>query len=216
MSKKNYLGLKSCKIIIYMRNNYIILLLSIIPIAAISCRRESKNAQKKLEVVTYKEFKRFVQKTGYVTDAEKFGWSIVQQDVFNFIKVDSAHWRMPDGLHAPLSENLPVTQVSYNDAMAYCAWSGTELPSYDQYWELIKDDERVVIANHLAPISAADEANILGNVWEITRTLRGNEIRLAGGSLFCSSTTCHGTSKEREVYVDKQTGNMHIGFAVIR
>ena len=192
------------------------LLLIIITLAGLSCGMESKKSKEKLEVITYKQFEAFVKETGYVTDAEKFGWSVVQKDVFNFTKVDSADWKRPDGRNKPKSEDLPVTQVSYNDALAYCAWSGTELPTYDKYWELIKDDERVVIANNLAPISAADEVNILGNVWEITRTMRGNEVRLAGGSLFCSANTCHGTSKEREVYVDKQTGNIHIGFAVIR
>jgi len=38
---------------------------------------------------------------------------------------------------------------------------------------------------------------------------------LAGGSLFCSKDTCHGTQKDRELYVDKETGNIHIGFSVL-
>ena len=166
--------------------------------------------------MTFKKFNEFVKKTEYVTDAEKFGWSIVQKDVFNFSKVDGANWRKPDGKHQPKSENLPVTQVSYNDAIAYCEWSGARLPSYDEYWEFIKEENRTVITNNNAPISAADKANILGNVWEITSTEKRSEIRLKGGSLFCSPSTCHGTSKERELYVDKQTGNIHIGFAVIK
>lgn len=173
------------------------------------------NSQGKLEVVTYSQFDEFVKKTGYVTDAEKFGWSIVQTDVFNFKKVDGANWKKPDGKNEPKSSNLPVTQVSYNDAMAYCKWSGSRLPSYDEYWELIKDDNRKVITNNTAPISEVEHVNILGNVWELTNTFKGNEIRLAGDSLFCSQNTCHGTTKERELYVDKQTGNLHIGFAVI-
>ncbi len=172
--------------------------------------------EKQLVVVTYEEFATFVEETGYVTDAEKYGWSIVQKDVFNFITVNGANWRKPDGSNPPVSKNLPVTQVSYNDAMAYCKWSETELPTYDEYWELIEDDKRKVVTNYNAPISNANEVNILGNVWEITSSGKGEEIRLAGGSLFCSPNTCHGTSKDRNLYVDKQTGNIHIGFAVIR
>lgn len=80
---------------------------------------------------------------------------------------------------------------------------------------MIKDDKRKISTNNIAPISKVDNVNVLGNVWEITRTKKENEIRLAGGSLFCSPDNCHGTSKERELYVDKQTGNIHIGFAVI-
>lgn len=110
---------------------------------------------------------------------------------------------------------MPVTQVSYNDAMAYCKWSNTRLPAYEEYWELIKNDRRKVITNNNADISVANEVNILGNVWEITSTSVGKNIRLAGGSLFCSPKTYHETSKEREIFVDKETGNIHIGFAVI-
>ncbi|NJL12382.1 MAG: SUMF1/EgtB/PvdO family nonheme iron enzyme [Microscillaceae bacterium] len=133
----------------------------------------------------------------------------------SFKKVKGATWKKPDGLNTVHSKKLPVTQVSYNDAMAYCEWSGLELPTYQQYWELIEPDKRQVISDNNAPISQADEVNVLGNVWDITKTVRGNEVRLAGGSLFCSPSTCHGTTKERELYVDTQTGNIHIGFAVI-
>lgn len=181
----------------------------------ISCTMD-KSLKEKLEVVTYSQFDEFVKKTGYITDAEKFGWSIVQTDVFNYSAVNGANWRKPDGKNEVKSWDLPVTQISYNDALAYCEWSGSRLPSYDEYWGLIEGDDRKVNTDNKEPISAASEVNILGNVWEITSTEKGNEIRLAGGSLFCSRNTCHGTSKERELYVDKETGNIHIGFAVIK
>lgn len=186
--------------------------LMLITCSHLSCAVSSPG---ELRAVTYAQFEAFVLETGYVTDAEKYGWSIVQTDVFNFKKVTGATWKKPDGLHAVRSKKLPVTQVSYNDAMAYCEWAGWQLPTYEQYWELIPSDQRQVVTNYNAPISQVDEVNVLGNVWEITQTTQGNDVRLAGGSLFCSPTTCHGTSKERVLYVDKQTGNIHIGFAVI-
>ncbi len=170
----------------------------------------------KLEVVTYADFERFVQETGYVTDAEKYGWSIVSSDVFSYTAVADANWKKPDGLNPPASKNLPVTQVSYNDAMAYCEWSGTKLPTYEHYWELVNSDKRKIVTENKMPISPIGQVNIVGNVWEITATARGEEIRLAGGSIFCSSITCDGTSKTRELFVDKKTGNIHIGFAVVK
>jgi formylglycine-generating enzyme required for sulfatase activity len=179
------------------------------------CRNDSTE-NSPLVVVTVKDFEVFVLETGYVTDAEQYGWSIVQQDVFTYNKVYGATWRSPDSEAIPSSKDLPVTQVSYNDAVAYCAWSGTRLPSYDEYWKLIAGDKRQVVTNLNAPVSAADQVNILGNVWEITSTLNEKGVRLAGGSLFCSEETCHGTSRQRELYVDTSTGNIHIGFAVIR
>jgi len=174
-----------------------------------------KTPQETLEVVTYAEFEQFVKETDFVTDAEKLGWSIVSQDVFNFKVVEGANWKKPDGINSPASKDLPVTQISYNDAMAYCQWSQTKLPTYAEYWERITNDKRKIVNNYNAPISEVKDVNILGNVWEITSSKRGAEVRLAGGSLFCSPSTCHGTSENRELFVDRQTGNIHIGFAVL-
>ena len=174
------------------------------------------SSQGKLEVVSYAQFEEFVQATAYQTDAEKYGWSVVQQDVFSFQVATGATWKKPDGIHPPSSKNLPVTQVSYNDAMAYCRWSNTKLPTYEEYWEKVNADQRKVVTDHNASISEVNEVNIVGNVWEITSTVKGSEVRLAGGSVFCSPKTCDGTSKTRELYVDKQTGNIHIGFAVVK
>lgn len=52
-------------------------------------------------------------------------------------------------------------------------------------------------------------------MWDITKNEDHKLVRLAGGSLFYSENTCHGTIKERELFVDKETGNIHIGFSVI-
>ncbi len=165
--------------------------------------------------VSYSQFEVFVNQTGYITDAEKYGWSIVQTDVDHYKTVKNANWRTPDGVNKPNSKELPVTQVSYNDAVAYCKWAKKRLPTYEEYWELIKNDTRVVVSDNKLPISNVNEVNILGNVWEITEVENGSSIRLAGGSLFCSEKTCHGTVKERELIVDKETGNINVGFCVI-
>lgn len=176
-----------------------------------SCNDQSA----KIKPVSYVDFQQFVDETKYVTDAERFGWSIVQQDVTNFIIVDSASWRMPDGKHRVTSDKLPVTQVSYNDAKAYCEWSGSRLPSYNEYWELVKHDKRPIVSENKQDISDVDEVNIVGNVWDIVELEDDGRVRLAGGSLFCSKDGCHGTVKERALYVDKETANVHIGFSVV-
>ena len=33
--------------------------------------------------------------------------------------------------------------------------------------------------------------------------------------IYCSIDTCYGTQEERELYVDKETGNIHIGFSIL-
>ena len=50
-----------------------------------------------LKPVSYSQFELFVNETNYVTDAEKYGWSIVQTDVYNFKEVTNSTWRKPDG-----------------------------------------------------------------------------------------------------------------------
>ena len=187
--------------------------LLLVPLSMASCQTSQ---EEHLEVVTHGQFTAFVEETGYLTDAEKFGWSIVQSDVFTYHRSEGADWRKPDGQHVPKSEELPVTQVSYNDAMAYCDWAGARLPTYSEYWRLIKGDNKIVMTDNNGLISEASKVNILGNVWEITSSVESGNVRLAGGSIFCSPNTCHGTTKERELYVDKQTGNIHIGFAVLK
>ena len=172
------------------------------------------DGQYNLRSVTVEEFREFVEDSDYVTDAEKYGWSIVQKDVYNYKIVYGADWRTPDGINNSI-DNLPVTQVSYNDAVEYSKWAGVRLPTYDQYWETVDRDNRLIVSDNLYPISPVDDVNIIGNVWDITEPESSNQIRLAGGSLFCSIDTCHGTQKERELYVDKETGNIHIGFSIL-
>lgn len=168
----------------------------------------------RLSPVTHAQFAAFVKETGYRTDAEKYGWSIVQLNVFQFKTMPGANWRKPDGVLAP-ADDLPVTQVSYNDAVAYCNWAGKRLPTYDEYWELIAGDDRLVVSENRHPISSVEKVNVLGNVWDLTQLAENDSTRLAGGSLFCSVKTCHGTVKSRRLFVDQETGNTHIGFSVV-
>lgn len=168
-----------------------------------------------LKTVSYSEFVEFVNETNYVTDAEKYGWSIVQIDVYNFRKVYGANWKKPDGINKVTSGKIPVTQVSYNDALVYCKWANKRLPTYDEYWEIAKKDNRIIVSDNKLPITEVDKVNLVGNVWDITHCDTSESVRLAGGSLFCSKSNCHGTVKERVLFVDKETANIHIGFSVM-
>ena len=170
--------------------------------------------EKSLNPVTVKQFKEFISATGYETDAERYGWSIVQLNVYDYKIVDGATWLRPDGDNLSI-DSLPVTQVSYKDAIEYCKWASVSLPTYEQYWKLVSSDERLIVSDNKYPISPVEEVNIIGNVWDITEPINSDQVRLAGGSLFCSIDTCHGTQEDRELYVDKETGNIHIGFSVL-
>ncbi|WP_255122868.1 formylglycine-generating enzyme family protein [Rhodococcus sp. 14-2470-1b] len=99
--------------------------------------------------VTVAEFDAFVSATGYVTDAEQFGDSLVFAGSLPaedsspavtatpwFNVVSGASWRRPSGPASSITPaaDHPVTHVSRRDADAYCAWVGASLPSEEQ-WE---------------------------------------------------------------------------------
>ncbi|MCW1922318.1 formylglycine-generating enzyme family protein [Luteolibacter arcticus] len=86
------------------------------------------------------QFAAFVKATGYQTRAERTGWSLSGGEgsaEWEWKRVDGANWRLPFGPDGPAAEKLPdhpVTQISGEDARAYCRWIGGRLPTIDE-WE---------------------------------------------------------------------------------
>jgi formylglycine-generating enzyme required for sulfatase activity len=68
------------------------------------------------------QFGAFVAATGYQTDAERGGDSVVyEQANGRMVRRKGIDWRH-DYLGQPAAENLPVLHVSYNDASDYARW----------------------------------------------------------------------------------------------
>ncbi len=73
--------------------------------------------------VTVAEFRRFVEASGYRTDADNKGFSVI---IYN-CKVNAGkgvNWRcgVSGSVRPQNEENHPVVHVSWNDAVAYCKW----------------------------------------------------------------------------------------------
>ena len=87
-------------------------------------------------LVTVEDFRRFIDASNYITEAEKFGNAIVYNDsIDTWQLVDGAKWDFPLGKSKSIApDNHPVTQVSWNDACAYCEFYNKTLPSEVQ-WE---------------------------------------------------------------------------------
>ena len=72
--------------------------------------------------LTVGQFRRFVEATGYVTDAEKNGRSTIYNVLAGSLKDDApATWRN-DFQGQDADDDLPVVHVSWNDATAYATW----------------------------------------------------------------------------------------------
>ena len=73
--------------------------------------------------VTMRQFKLFIDKTGYVTDAEKGDGSYSWTDN-GWSKQENVSWRCDERgkLRGDKDLDYPVVHISWNDAMAFCKW----------------------------------------------------------------------------------------------
>ncbi len=195
----------------------------------------------KLWVDTYEvstaRFGEFIDQTNYTTTADSLDWSAVfSAEKAAWIPVDGANWQKANGKDWT-DFVMPVTQVSYYDACAFCEWAGGRLPTAEE-WDKIAGD-RVVVGNvwqgmfpfedkgedgfviQTAPIgsfkpNAKGVHDLFGNVWEWTSTSESDSLQvIKGGSFLCDENVCSGYIPTQYQTTPKDSGLNHLGFRCV-
>lgn len=155
------------------------------------------------EEVTNARFAAFVEKSGYVTQAEKQGSSWHRN-----VESPGSSWRQPMGAESSHQTypSHPVVHVSWADAGAFCESEGERLPTEEEWEFAARTDERRVFpwGNRFDELAANwngsdvdglqdvgahpfgetrdGHQDLAGNAAEWTATVVGDEAVIKGGS----------------------------------
>lgn len=106
--------------------------------------------------VTFAQFSQFVASTGYKTDAERDEGAYVWTGT-DWQKRPGMCWREPGFEQTP---RHPVACLSWDDAGAFCEWSGMELPTEAEWEYACRADSRTVFPWGDEATGAAGQANV--------------------------------------------------------
>ena len=137
--------------------------------------------------VTQAMFLSFLVATGYVTDAEKIGFSLEPVTTNHFVK-------SPHNCRTETYEDN-VIHVSFNDAIEFCKWSGYRIPTIEEYLELVREEN-------------------IKDVWDFVIDENENAA-IIGGSYMCN-VMCRGYELPNKQPIGITETSRHVGIIVVK
>ncbi|PMC74933.1 serine/threonine protein phosphatase [Brachybacterium sp. UMB0905] len=148
--------------------------------------------------VTNAEFAAFVEETGYVTEAEEFGWSFVFGALLGaqlrraspkppgtpwWRAVQGARWDRPEGPGSDVQQRAehPVAHVSLRDAEAFAVWCSMRLPREAEWEKAARgglDQRRYAWGDELTP-GGEHRCNIWQGAFPVRNTLEDGYLATA-------------------------------------
>jgi formylglycine-generating enzyme required for sulfatase activity len=148
--------------------------------------------------VSVRDFRQFVEATGYKTQAEKAGFAYAVVDG-SLKPVPGGSWRNAVKTHS-VEDDLPVVGVSFLDAVAYCRSQDGRLPTEDEWEYIARGPKRHTFpwGDNIDPATASTAPphatdgpaegiggrykGLSGNVWQWVDSKVGGRKVLKGGS----------------------------------
>lgn len=178
----------------HMRTLAALTLLTIVPAAASGTQPVGQFEIDRTEV-TIGQFRRFVEATGTSTRAEREGGGHVYEA--GWVRKPGWTWRSPFG--RPGADREPAVHVTFDEAQAYCRWSGKRLPDDAEWVEAAYTERRASPPAPFAtgktylyptgehPAGANGLFDMGGNAWEWVDAGTPGERRTRGGSWWYGS-----------------------------
>jgi formylglycine-generating enzyme required for sulfatase activity len=149
--------------------------------------------------VSVGEFRQFTESAHYRSQAEKVGYAYGLVNG-KLQAIPGGNWRNAVKKHS-VEDDSPVVGVSYHDAVAYCQYKGSRLPSEDEWEYVARGPKRNIFpwGNDAAPVARSLNLaphvtdgpgegiggrykGLAGSVWQWVNTKVGNYEVLKGGS----------------------------------